>query len=472
MGAKSKHWHRVPEITELHTNGKNREEIATILQIPPSFVKLAIKQILAENPAARQDPWLAKLARNPNAVADLKATMTPESEARRLESIRSRYALDPGLRKLKSKNSKDAWARISEENLRGWKEKHATHWQKSPRKLNTEKLELLCKARGFSVSGPATLSHDSYTWTCDKGHSWKALYNSIQQGSGCPQCCSQSHISVAETEILQFVKQYYPAAEKSRTVISPKEIDIFIPELNLGIEHDGLYWHSELMHQDKFNILDKQRLMKEKGCRLISMFEDEWTLRNQAVKSYLSAILGKKDSIGARKCLLERRPAPEFFDAWHLQGNANGEHYLLVYNGQIVAAAAFGIRNASRGGKDKVWELLRYCASDISVQGGASRLISAWKAAHPNEPLLSYSDNRWSNGNLYIKLGFDKKSINRPCYWYFKKGKKVRRHRYAYAKHKLVASGADQSRTEWEIMQDNGFNRVWDAGTTTWLLNP
>lgn len=30
-----------------------------------------------------------------------------------------------------------------------------------------------------------------------------------------------------------------------RTVIRPKELDMYMPDFNIGIEYDGLYWHKE-----------------------------------------------------------------------------------------------------------------------------------------------------------------------------------------------------------------------------------
>lgn len=54
----------------------------------------------------------------------------------------------------------------------------------------------------------------------------------------------------AENEILDIVRKYYPSAKTARfdnnyTEYSFKrlEIDVYIPELNKGIEFDGEYWH-------------------------------------------------------------------------------------------------------------------------------------------------------------------------------------------------------------------------------------
>ena len=41
--------------------------------------------------------------------------------------------------------------------------------------------------------------------------------------------------SYSELELLEFVNQYFPNAKKDRKLLTPKEIDILIPELKLGI---------------------------------------------------------------------------------------------------------------------------------------------------------------------------------------------------------------------------------------------
>jgi hypothetical protein len=47
----------------------------------------------------------------------------------------------------------------------------------------------LAAERGFAWLGPVAANVGVYTnWTCQQGHEWPAPYNSIQQGSGCPEC--------------------------------------------------------------------------------------------------------------------------------------------------------------------------------------------------------------------------------------------------------------------------------------------
>src|SRR4029077_5196183 len=140
----------------------------------------------------------------------------------------------------------------------------------------------------------------------------------------------------------------------------------------------------------------------------------------------LSSILGlASDRYGARQLEaqeLEVDVARAFLTAHHLQGAGGGaEHIGLKRDNGIVAVMSFASPNASRG-RDSTpgtYELVRYCvAPGISIPVGAEKLLSYWKSRHPEaKRLISYSDNRWSAGNLYRRLGFQKLTDGVPSYW-------------------------------------------------------
>lgn len=86
-------------------------------------------------------------------------------------------------------------------------------------------------------------------WKCPKGddHEWKTSFNMRVQGTGCPKCNSAK--SAPELRIYCELKTIFANTE-NRTKILGREVDIFIPELNLGIEYDGWYWHKDKVEQD------------------------------------------------------------------------------------------------------------------------------------------------------------------------------------------------------------------------------
>lgn len=95
-------------------------------------------------------------------------------------------------------------------------------------------------------------------------------------------------ISEGEKELLQFIRSIYAGEviEGDRITLDGKEIDILIPERKLGIEFDGLWWHSSLFKEKDYH-LKKTLECEKKGVRLVHVFEDEWRTRRKAVEKSL-----------------------------------------------------------------------------------------------------------------------------------------------------------------------------------------
>ena len=85
-------------------------------------------------------------------------------------------------------------------------------------------------------------------WICKRGHEWKAVVASRNNGRGCPYCSSNT--SLMELRIYSEMKFLFKNA-KHRIKLFNKECDIFIPNYNIVIEYDGLYWHTNKFLKDK-----------------------------------------------------------------------------------------------------------------------------------------------------------------------------------------------------------------------------
>ena len=61
----------------------------------------------------------------------------------------------------------------------------------------------VAKARGFEWRGPEVPNARTKTyWQCPKGHEWPAFYNSISQGSGCPECAGLKRKTAEDYRVL------------------------------------------------------------------------------------------------------------------------------------------------------------------------------------------------------------------------------------------------------------------------------
>lgn len=298
------------------------------------------------------------------------------------------------------------------------------------------------------------------------------LYYRLTKSCGCLR-------SQLEVDLFDFVRQISPdAILNTRSIIPPLELDVWVPSQQLGIELNGIFWHSESIKPEavaKQDMARKLTALHARGARGLLIFEDEWRVRLGAVKGYIRSLLGVKKKIGARVCSVttDRDRCRTFIEANHIQGcDRAGDSWGLEFNGEIIAAALFADARPSTAPAGTA-ELVRYCVgSELSVVGGLSRLIAAFRRTHPVAPIITYSDDRLSSGKLYLQAGFLQKESSGPRYWYVQAGKsRERHHRFGFRKDALRQRGwLREDETERECMIRMGYNRIWDAGKTKWLL--
>ncbi len=100
-------------------------------------------------------------------------------------------------------------------------------------------------------------------------------------------------VSKAEKRIVDFIKSFYSGQviENSRSIIKPLELDIYLPELNLAIEYNGTWFHSSNSGTSKTYHLDKSKRCREKGIRLIHIYEfEDFNIQLSLLKSLILGI--------------------------------------------------------------------------------------------------------------------------------------------------------------------------------------
>ena len=274
-------------------------------------------------------------------------------------------------------------------------------------------------------------------------------------------------VSSQERKVGEFLTSLGVEFESSnRKIIAPKELDIVVPSYNIALELNGIAWHGERLGKDNKYHLNKMIKCNEQNIRLVQILDIEWNTKQEIVKSRISSMLDKNNTIGARKCdirEIDAKLARLFFDECHIQGySAQSVAYGLFADDVLVAAMSFC---KSRYNKKYEWELLRYSnCLYTSVVGGAGKLFAHFKKMHVPESVISYCDLRWNTGTVYNKIGFTQTGQSAPNYWYTKSGKLYSR--IKFQKHKLSAmlERFDPDMTEWGNMLENGYDRIWDCG--------
>jgi hypothetical protein len=297
--------------------------------------------------------------------------------------------------------------------------------------------------------------------------------------SRCKKCYPNTS-SCGEKELVEFIKKIYndKIIENSKSIISPYELDIYLPNKKIAFEFDGLYWHSLQILKNKNKTekyhLNKTKMCKENDIQLIHIFEDEWNNKRNIVKSRIKNLLGIYDKIiYARKCsieLIDYKSTFEFLEENHIQGNIKSSINIgLKYNNTLIAIMTFGKNRIALGSKskDNCYELLRFCTKQgYHVIGGASKLLKYFEKNYNVKKLISYADYRWSCGNMYHKLGFKLTHISKPNYWYLEPNCLKRIHRFNFRKSVLKnkLNKFDEKLSEKENMINNNYKIIYDCG--------
>ncbi len=268
--------------------------------------------------------------------------------------------------------------------------------------------------------------------------------------------------SIKEKMLSEFITSIY-GGEIIQSYRDGLEIDVYLPELNLGFEFNGLYWHSE-KYKDKNYHLDKTKYFRERGIRIIHIWEDDWVNKRDILKSQISNLVGSTTNrIFARKCKVGYIDnCTKFLNDNHVQGVDRSVVKIgLFYNGELVSVMTFNRLEGRKSMLEGEWNLSRFCNKiGYSIIGGASKLLKNFIKDNNATRIISYADCDWSVGNLYEVLGFTLLDESGPDYKYVVDG--LRRHKQNYKKSNLGIQGGKV--TEKQHMTSLGYYRIWDCG--------
>jgi hypothetical protein len=280
-----------------------------------------------------------------------------------------------------------------------------------------------------------------------------------------------------EIELLKFIQENYQGemlSNKRKILNNKYELDIYLPDLKLAFEFNGLWWHNELNKDQKYH-LNKTEACEDQEIKLIHVYEDDWLYKRKIIESRILNLLGQSDRIYARQCELKEvtnnKLIRQFLVENHLQGFVGSKVKLgLYYENQLISLMTFGKKRKAMNSisGENEYELLRFCnQKGLNVVGGASKLFKYFVKNYNPKEVISYADRSWSQGHLYEKLGFKYISKTPVNYYYIIDG--IRKHRFNYRKDKLIKEGFNKNKTEHEIMLERGLYRIYDSGSLKYI---
>ena len=298
------------------------------------------------------------------------------------------------------------------------------------------------------------------------------------------------HEPTMELDIKEFIlsiDENVQLFQNYRRAIKPKEIDLYLPEYNVGIEcnptatHNSTISFSEILNYSPGELIPtdyhkvKTDLAVDNGIFLLHVFGYEWKAKREIIQSMIRNLLHKNMyKYYARKLTLREvrsSMAKIFLDSNHRQGYTSSSV-------DLISIMTFGKtrKTISKSNSDTsdTWELLRFCNKlNTSVVGGASKLFKFFIDNYSYDKIVSYSDRAHTQGKIYDVLGFQKISVSEPGYCWVSLYDDMYLSRASCQKRNLpkLFNQPDldiENKTEQQIMVEHGFVQVFDSGTIRW----
>lgn len=298
-----------------------------------------------------------------------------------------------------------------------------------------------------------------------------------------------------EVDVYNFLRSMIPNAtivQNDRHVISPKEIDIYLPDYSLGIECNPAATHNSSSADPwgappksyKYH-KDKSVSAASRGIFLFHIFGYEWINKRPIVESMLrNLVSANTQSVGARNTHvveLSYQECKAFLDANHRQGNVSASVRLGLRDNvtnELLSVMTFGhVRNTigyTNTTEKSDWELSRFCTKlNTNVSGGASKLFKYFVSTYNFNKIVSFSDVAHTRGKLYSKLGFVEITQSDPSYVWTNIYDTVYYNRVSCQKKNLRKLLKDntidiETKSESQIMKEHGFVKLFDSGTIRW----
>lgn len=297
--------------------------------------------------------------------------------------------------------------------------------------------------------------------------------------------------STMEMEVCEALKSIRPDVviqHNLRTLISPKEIDLYLPEYRLGIECNPTITHNSTFKDPWGHIKsysyhsDKSQSCEKLGIQLFHIFGYEWAWKQPIIVSMLASRLNSlKYRYYARNLSIVEisdEECKEFLNTNHRQGYISSKVRIgLKQDDVLVSVMTFNKLRPTIGKSDEsknTWELSRFCnILNTSVVGGASKLFKYFLKNYSPEKVVSFSDIAHTKGHLYEVLGFHQVSVSEPGYVWVNTIDDSYLSRVACRKANLPKLFHEpnldiENMTEREIMASHGYAQVFDSGVIRW----
>jgi hypothetical protein len=154
------------------------------------------------------------------------------------------------------------------------------------------------------------------------------------------------HQSGLEIQLYNFIKNNYKnkIILNSKKVIHPYELDIYLPDLNLAFEFNGLYWHSEINRNKDYHKM-KSDMCNENKIQLIHIWEDDWKYSQNIIKSIILKKLNVIKKIRIKNPIIkeiDHTKSEVFLNENYIYGNSKNLNNIGLFNdNELISILSF-----------------------------------------------------------------------------------------------------------------------------------
>jgi hypothetical protein len=261
--------------------------------------------------------------------------------------------------------------------------------------------------------------HDNFTIT------YNQLYNRIKYGLRKRQICTSCNkisytSSITENEIKEFLLTIDSNIEKK--IFDFGEIDCYSKKYNIGIEYNGLYWHSSERKPNDYHI-NKTNNAQKAGIELLHINEDEWKFKKNIVKSIINKKFNNSKQlnyINSSNCIIKNINRITHID---FVNENNIESYEgicdielgMYHNDKLISILSFQKKNNN-------YEIRYFCDKlNVVVNNSLKSFLNYFKSKYQYTTIISRVNRRYYNGLNFEKLNFFLEKKITPQYQYYNK---------------------------------------------------
>ena len=263
------------------------------------------------------------------------------------------------------------------------------------------------------------------------------LNNRISKKIDICTLCNPIHsytTSQAQKDIQQYIQQNYNGEMIvcSKKIIYPYEIDIFLPDLKLAFEFNGLYWHNEINKPNNYHLI-KTNMCKDKNINLIHIWEDDWIYKKDIIKSLILNKLNLYSyTINSSECeikeIKDNKLIKYFLNVNHLKGYTKSNIKIgLFHKNELVSLMIFTK-------KSQHYILKRFCNKlNINITDSHIKIFKYFLNVYKPINTFVYCDVS-NYETIYEDIGFKYEKNLQPDYSYVLGD--IRKNKNEYFKHK------------------------------------